>query len=209
MWDAFRDAYGDRWNYFMPPVGRPVSFVENSGALNTFPQKNEASQALFRSFPIKVQSTEVLVITRYSCIASAAVVNPFWPGRLPTPLPPTAFQGRFAWTVMMGQGGQEDKSLIGDAPYQNTTPFPAGTVQYGKSLLQEYGTGNGDAPIIVPPGASVYLSVFAFPDDRGAEPPPPDSPQILITTELGGYRVPIPAAYNQRFGGTPRSQMGG
>ncbi len=191
-WDAMNQRYGDRWCYFMPPQGTPVDFIENSGALNTFPSPLEASMVLFKTSPIQAETGEVLVITRYSLRASVAVVNPFWPGRLPTPLPDTAFQGRFAWTVMNVDVNGSDRSLIGNVTYQNTDIFPAGHVQTGKSLLKDYGTGFGDPPIIILPNGAAYLAIYALPTNRGAEPPPADSPQVVLTAELSGYRVPIP-----------------
>lgn len=191
-WDLFKQKYGDRWNYFMPPQGTPVSYIQNTSALNTFVPNNEATQVLFQTTPISAGLGEVLVITHYSCLANAAVVNPYWPGFLPTPLPAYAFQGRFAWTVLITTAPNNDRSLIGDVTYQNTTPFPAGTIQNGKSLFKEYGTGSGDPSILIMPGQAAYIAIYALPADRGADPPPADSPQIVLTAELVGYRVPIP-----------------
>lgn len=193
-WELMNKRYGDRWGYFMPPQGTPVSFIENSSALNTFAPALEAQMILFKTTPIQATTGEILVITRYSLRASVAIVNPFWPGRLPTPLPDTAFQGRFAWTVMTADSNGNDRSLIGNVTYQNTDIFPAGHIQTGKSLLKDYGTGSGDPPIIILPNTAAYLAIYALPTNRGAEPPPVDSPQVVLTAELSGYRLPIPVS---------------
>lgn len=192
VWEEFRQKYGDRWNYFMPPQGTPYSFIQNSTAINTAVSKLEAEAVLFQTTSVMAQPGEVLVITRYACHATAAVVNPYWPGYLPTFLPPNAFQGRFAWTVMTVAANANDKSFISNVTYQNTDQFPAGTIQNGKSLFQEYSTGAGAPPFIVEPGSTAYIAVYALPDNRGAEPPPPDSPPIVLTAELVGYRLPVP-----------------
>lgn len=192
VWDLMKKHYGERWAYFMPPQGKPVTYIENSSVVNPFLPAIEAPFSVFKTTPVKAQTGEVLVITRYGLQASAAVVNPYWPGRLPTPLPETAFQGRFAWTVMNIDVRADERSLIGDVTYQNTDVFPAGHIQAGRSLLKYYTTGMGDPPFIISPNSTVYLAAYALPANRGAEPPPADSPQIVLTAELSGFRLPIP-----------------
>lgn len=204
---AFKARYGERWNYFMPPEGDPVSFIENSTALNTFTPQIEANAVVFYTAEIKAGQQEALVITHYSCIANAAVINPHWPGYLPTPLPAYAFQGRFAWTVVVINANSDDRSKISDVTYQNTNQFPADTVQVGKSLFKEYGTGFGDPPIIIPADSSAFIAIYALPDNRGAEPPPDDSPPIILTTEMVGFRLKYPKFATLPVGPQPQRDI--
>lgn len=182
-----KEAYGERWAYFMPPTAEPFVAIEN---LQT-PDDAESRQE-YRSAPVQAQPNEVLVIQTYGVTASAAVPNPYWPGLLPTRLPAEAFQGRVTWTVKMGDREQDYYSKLSNVTYQNGAPaaqFALGYKSKGISLLQTFGVGDGYPPIIVEPGARAYITLNANGATQALDNPPAQAPQPVYTSVLSGYRV--------------------
>jgi len=192
--------YGKNWAYFMPPNARPFRLFANSEALNPATIPLEASPLEIRTNAVKTTQREVAVIQCYACVANEAIPNPYWLGRLPTPLPEFAFQGRIQWTVMQDTRRQNDAVVLGGVTYQNDPAAAAVTPnsRMGIPLLKEFCVGNGAQPIIVPAGATAYVGLYAMPDLWGADPPPNDSPPIVFTTTLLGYYLD--------YGEMPQSQ---
>lgn len=188
------EKYGKTWAYFAPSNARPFHRISNSAALNPATIPLEARPFEIRDNELRTEHREIAVIQTYSCIANAAVPNPYWLGRLPTPLPPFAFQNRIQWAVLLNDGRQNDLSDLDGVTYQNTPAAPTPLTRSGKSLLQTYSVGNGAPPILVPPGQTAYIGIFAMPDLWGAETPPPNSPPIIFTTELIGYYIDLPGS---------------
>lgn len=189
--------YGPDWHYYMPlSQGSPFYKFENFRAPNA--TLDSTRRSIYRSVRFRAKEDEVLVIQKYGCIAHVAVINEDWPGRIPKQLSELALQGRFMWTINTGgDSDKESKSILGTVTYQNTNNFvnlPNGKPysDEGISVFRNFVVGDGYPPIIVEPGKMVHIDVHALADDRALDPPPEDDPDIVLLSEISGYRLPLP-----------------
>lgn len=190
------EAYGRDWHYYMPPQADPWVKFENFRAPNA--SLDDTQHLEYKSVKYTTRQNEVLVLHKYGCIAHAAVINDEWPGRIPVQLSPLALQGRFSWVINTGGDGDKTaQSVLGTVTYQNTNNFAAlpngKPYSYeGVSVFTNFVVGDGYPPIIIEPGKQVHIAVMALADDRALDPPPEDDPDIVLLSEIAGYRLKLP-----------------